>query len=86
MRRTGSGRFRMLPAPAGRANHANKKTAAVASHAAVEAHATDWPNTRPRYVKPSPRQNTGCPLMMLGSQVEKNGMYVTMLIALKIAR
>lgn len=31
-------------------------------------------------------QNTACPLMRLGSQVEKNGMYVTMLIALKIAR
>ncbi|PRH30429.1 hypothetical protein C6T53_06470 [Burkholderia multivorans] len=32
------------------------------------------------------RQNTACPLIRLGSQVEKNGMYVTMLIALKIAR
>lgn len=31
-------------------------------------------------------QNTACPLIRLGSQVEKNGMYVTMLIALKIAR
>ncbi|GLZ16627.1 hypothetical protein Bpla01_01570 [Burkholderia plantarii] len=75
------------PAPPALAGpRANKKTAAVESHAAVEAHATDWPNTRPRYIKPSPHQNTGCPLMMLGSQVEKNGMYVTMLIALKIAR
>ncbi len=32
------------------------------------------------------RQNTACPLIRLGSHVEKNGMYVTMLIALKIAR
>lgn len=31
-------------------------------------------------------QNTACPLIRLGSHVEKNGMYVTMLIALKIAR
>lgn len=31
-------------------------------------------------------QNTACPLMTLGSHVEKNGRYVTMLIALKIAR
>ena len=31
-------------------------------------------------------QKTGCELMMLGSQVEKYGKYVTMLIALKIAR
>ncbi|TWC75593.1 hypothetical protein FBX98_104253 [Burkholderia sp. SJZ115] len=31
-------------------------------------------------------QNTGCPLITLGSQVEKNGQYVTILIALKIAR
>ncbi|CAB5279779.1 hypothetical protein IST455A_05550 [Burkholderia multivorans] len=30
-------------------------------------------------------QYTGCPLIRLGSQVEKNGRYVTMLIALKIA-
>jgi|GEM_PF-5539839 len=31
-------------------------------------------------------QNTACPLIRLGSHVEKNGMYVTILIALKIAR
>ncbi len=31
-------------------------------------------------------QNTAWPLIRLGSQVEKNGIYVTMLIALKIAR
>lgn len=31
-------------------------------------------------------QKTACPLIRLGSQVEKNGMYVTTLIALKIAR
>lgn len=31
-------------------------------------------------------QNTACPLIRLGSHVEKNGMCVTMLIALKIAR
>jgi hypothetical protein len=30
-------------------------------------------------------QYTGCPLIRLGSHVEKNGRYVTMLIALKIA-
>jgi hypothetical protein len=32
------------------------------------------------------RQNTGWPLITLGSQVENAGKYVTMLIALKIAR
>lgn len=31
-------------------------------------------------------QNTGCPLIRLGSQVENDGKYVTILIALKIAR